>query len=38
MRHAGGEFKKAGGEACQELGKDSRAGERDFGIISNRLV
>ena len=33
-RHPGKEFKKAGGEACQELRKEGRAGETDFGHLS----
>ena len=35
MKKAGGE---AGGEACLELGKEGRARETDFGIISNQSV
>lgn len=36
--HPGEKFKKAGGEACLELGKEGRARETDFGIISNQSV
>ena len=35
LKKAGGE---AGGEACLELGKEGRARETDFGIISNQSV
>lgn len=38
MGHPGDEFKKAGGEACLEPGKEGRARETDCGIISIQLV
>lgn len=38
LRHLGGEFETAEGEACRGLGKEGRAGETDLGIISIQLV